>query len=104
MARPLVYGNNIYATVYGYHADGTIHSFKVQRNANGSLDLASISIEHSPAISVVINSGRFPEFQKLNNGQQFDATKLKKEFNEFNRMVTYMLMERSQNSAKGNKW
>ncbi|MBD5232542.1 MAG: hypothetical protein HDS65_00015 [Bacteroidales bacterium] len=104
MARPTVYGSNTYATVYSYHANGSIHPFKVQRNADGSLNLASISIEHSPAISIAINSGRFPEFQKFNNGQQYDVAKLRSEFNTFNKMVTYMLMERGQNSAKGNKW
>lgn len=104
MARPLVYGKNIYATVYSYHANGTIHPFVVQRTANGNLDLSSISIDHSPAISVAIKSGRFPEFQKFNAGKQFDAAKLRIEFKTFNKMVTYMLMERSQNSAKGNKW
>lgn len=104
MARPIVYGNNTYATVYSYHANGSIHPFKVQRNADGSLDLSSISIDHSPAISIAINSGRFPEFQKLNKGLKPDAAKLKAEFNALNKMVTYMLMERGQNSAKGNKW
>lgn len=104
MARPIVYGNNTYATVYSYHANGSIAPFKVQRNADGSLDLSSISIDHSPAISIAINSGRFPEFQKLNKGLKPDAAKLKAEFNALNKMVTYMLMERGQNSAKGNKW
>lgn len=104
MARPIIYGNNTYATVYSYHADGTIHPFVVQRNANGSINLSSISIEHSPAISIAINSGHFPEFQKLNQGIQPNPAKLKIEFNKFNKMVTYMLMERGQNSAKGNKW
>ena len=103
-ARPAVYDNNIYAKVYSYHADGSIHPFKVQRNADGSLDLSSISIDHSPAISIAINSGRFPEFQKLNEGTKPNAEKLKTEFNALNKMVTYMLMERGQNSAKGNKW
>lgn len=104
MARPIVYGNNTYATVYSYHADGTIHPFVVQRNANGSINLSSISIEHSPAISIAINSGRFPEFQKLNQGITPNPAKLKAEFNTLNNMVTYMLMERGENSAKGNKW
>lgn len=104
MARPIVYGNNTYATVYSYHANGSIAPFKVQRNADGSLDLSSISIDHSPAISIAINSGRFPEFQKLNEGTKPNAEKLKTEFNALNKMVTYMLMERGQNSAKGNKW
>lgn len=102
MARPAVY--DTYAKVYSYHANGSIAPFKVQRNADGSLDLSSISIDHSPAISIAINSGRFPEFQKLNKGLKPDAAKLKAEFNELNKMVTYMLMERGQNSAKGNKW
>lgn len=104
MARPIVYGDNTYATVYSYHANGTIHPFVVQKDANGSINLSSISIEHSPAISIAINSGRFPEFQKLNQGKPINAAKLKAEFNTFNKMVTYMLMERGQNSAKGNKW
>ncbi len=104
MARPTVYGNNTYAKVYSYHANGSIAPFKVQRNADGSLDLSSISIDHSPAISIAIKSGRFPEFQKLNEGTKPNAEKLKTEFNALNKMVTYMLMERGQNSAKGNKW
>ncbi len=103
-ACPIVYGNDTYATVYSYHADGSIHPFVVQRNANGSLDLSSISIDHSPAISIAINCGRFPEFQKLNSGLKPDAAKLKDEFTAINKMVTYMLMERGQNVAKGNKW
>lgn len=104
MARPSIYANNVYTTVYSYHANGTIHPFKVKRRANGGIDLSSISIEHSPAISIAINSGRFLEFQKLNQGQTVDDAKLKAEFKSLNKMVTYMLMERSQNSAKGNKW
>ena len=102
MARPAVY--DTYAKVYSYHANGSIAPFKVQRNADGSLDLSSISIDHSPAISIAIKSGRFPEFQKLNEGTKPNAEKLKTEFNALNKMVTYMLMERGQNSAKGNKW
>ncbi|MDE6266502.1 MAG: hypothetical protein K2M07_04025 [Muribaculaceae bacterium] len=101
---PKIYSKGAFVKAYGYHANGSIHPFKVARDANGTILLSSISIDHSPAISLIIKSGRFPEFQNLINGLNVNPRKLKKEYDLINEMEFYLLMERSQNSAKGNRW
>lgn len=115
--RPIVYkdsnlvnkGNviidfNGFVKVLGYHSDGTIHPLRVVIRPDGSIDFGSITIDHSPAISLVMSTGRYPEFDKVNNGQACNPTELLKEFEHINSITSYILMERSENSSKGNKW
>lgn len=115
--RPVVYRDNSlvnrgigvidtngFVKVLGYHANGTIQPFKVDMRPDGSIDFGSISIDHSPAISLVMATGKYPEFDKINKGQDCDPSKLLKEFEHINSITSYILMERSENSSKGNKW
>lgn len=115
--RPIVYrdshlvnkGNAMidhkgFVKVMGYHSDGTIHPFKVVIRSDGSIDFGSISIDHSPAISLVLSAGNYPEFEKVNKGMECNPAQLKKEFDHINSITSYILMERGENSSKGNKW
>lgn len=115
--RPIVYrdsnlvtkGNAIidsegFVKVLGYHSDGSIHPFRVVVRTDGSIDFGSISIDHSPAISLVMSTGKYPEFDKVNKGQDCNPTNLLKEFEHINSITSYILMERGENSSKGNKW
>lgn len=115
--RPIVYrdsplvnkGNAMidhkgFVKVMGYHSDGTIHPFKVAVRSDGSIDFGTISIDHSPAISLVMSAGYYPEFEKVNKGMECNPAQLKKEFDHINSITSYILMERSENSSKGNKW
>lgn len=115
--RPIVYrdsplankGNTMidpkgFVKVMGYHSDGTIHPFKVIVRPDGSIDFGSISIDHSPAISLVMSAGNYPEFEKVNKGLECNPAQLKKEFDHINSITSYILMERGENSSKGNKW
>lgn len=115
--RPIVYrdsnlvtkGNAIidsegFVKVLGYHSDGSIHPFRVVVRTDGSIDFGSISIDHSPAISLVMSTGKYPEFDKVNKGQECNPTNLLKEFEHINSITSYILMERCENSSKGNKW
>lgn len=96
--------SNGFVRVLGYHSDGSIHPFKVVVRADGSIDFASISIDHCPAISLVMSTGKYTEFEKVNKGQECNPRELKKEFDHINSITSYILMERSENSSKGNKW
>ncbi len=115
--RPIVYrdgslvakGTSIidshgFVKVLGYHSDGSIHPFKVVVRYDGSIDFGSISIDHCPAISLVMSTGKYPEFDKVNEGLECNPRELQKEFEHINSITSYILMERSQNSSKGNKW
>lgn len=115
--RPIVYrdsslvtmGSSIidskgFVKVMGYHSDGTIHPFRVSVQPEGTIDFSSISIDHSPAISLVMATGKYPEFEKVNRGEQCDPKALLKEFEHINSVTSYILMERGENSSKGNKW
>lgn len=95
---------NVFVKVMGYHSDGTIHPFKVNIHADGSIDFGSISIDHSPAISLVMTTGRYPEFEKVNRGEECNPIELQKEFDHINSITSYILMERNENSSKGNRW
>lgn len=65
-----VIDSNSFVKVLGYHADGSIQPFKVVMRPDGSIDFGSISIDHSPAISLVMATGKYPEFDKINKGQE----------------------------------
>lgn len=101
---PAIYKKGSFVKAYGYHADGTMHPLKVARDSNGAVLLSSISLDHAPAISLIVTSGRFPEFEKLIQGLTVDSKELRKEFDLINEMELYLLMELSENSAKGNRW
>ena len=102
--KPSIYNSESFIKAYSYHADGSIHPFKVARNSNGTILLSSISLDHSPAISLIIKSGRFPEFLNLINGKNVNSKELKKEFDLINEMELYMLMELKENIAKKDIW
>lgn len=93
-----------FVKVLGYHSDGSIHPFRVVVRSDGSVDFGSISIDHSPAISLVMSTGKYPEFDKVNRGQECNPLELQKEFDHINSITSYILMERSENLSKGNKW
>lgn len=96
--------SNGFVKVLGYHSDGSIHPFKVVQRVDGSIDFGSISIDHCPAISLVMSTGKYPEFDKVNKGQECNPLKLQKEFEHINSITSYILMERTENSSKGNRW
>lgn len=115
--RPIVYRDSPLVTkgisiidshgfvkVLGYHSDGSIHPFKVVIRSDGSIDFGSISIDHCPAISLIMSTGKYPEFDKVNKGLECNPRELQKEFDHINSITSYILMERSENSSKGNRW
>ena len=92
-----------FVKAYSYRADGSIGDFRVDES---SVDpLRYISIEHSPAISLILkNQDAFPELKKLDNGLDFDEKKLIAEIRKVSATTTCMLMEYSENIHKSDNW
>lgn len=88
--------------VYSYRADGSIADFRVDENSLDPMSL--ISIEHSPAISLILKNGDFHELENLDNGRPYDEKKLAAEISNVIKLSTCMLMEHSENIKKNDKW
>lgn len=92
-----------YIKAYSYHADGSIHPFKVSYDVSGS-PIPSISFEHTPAISLIISKGNYPEIKSLIADKKPDAKKLQEEMGDVLRRMTCVLMQKDQNVRKKDAW
>ena len=92
-----------YVKAYSYHADGSIHPFKVSYDASGS-PIPSISFEHTPAISLIISKGNYPEISNLIADKKPDANELQKEMRDVLKRMTCVLMQKDQNVRKKDAW
>ncbi len=92
-----------FVKAYSYHADGTIHSFRIEYDKTGS-PIPSISFEHTPAISLLISRGGYPEIENLINNISPNVNKLKEEMRDLVGHLTCVLMQRDQNVLKKDAW
>lgn len=92
-----------YVKAYSYHADGSIHPFKVSYDASGS-PIPSISFEHTPAISLIVSKGNYPEISNLIADKKPDANKLQEEMGDVLKRMTCVLMQKDQNVRKKDAW
>lgn len=92
-----------FVKAYSYYADGSIHPFKVTYDESGS-PIPSISFEHTPAISLIVSKGKYPEIKKLIEDKQPDAKELEKEMSNLLNQMTCILMQRDQNIKKKDAW
>lgn len=92
-----------YVKAYSYHADGSIHPFHVMYDSSGS-PIPSISFEHTPAISLLVSKGNYPEIEKLIKDKEPDTEGLIKEMDSLVKQMTCVLMQRDENVQKKNAW
>ena len=92
-----------YVKAYSYQADGSIQPFKVSYDKSGS-PIPSISFEHTPAISLIISKGDYPEISNLIKDRMPEVKKLQKELSDVLRRLTCVLMQRDQNVRKKDAW
>lgn len=90
---------NGYVKAYTYTSNGDIKSFEWFAK-QGVLSRSQLSIEHSPAISLVIKVGNYPELQKLSSGQLVNQQALLKEVKEVHSKITFMLMDLDENKTR----